>query len=83
MKLQIIFAARKYALKEIEKQKTVFKSWGILADWENNCYYTYDKSYIQKQIGQFYKLYKKVILNIIFVKAMYIKYSIPVVYYYL
>ena len=56
------FSARKYATKEIEKQKSVFKSWGILADWENNCYFTYDKKYVQNQIKQFFKLYKKVIL---------------------
>lgn len=60
-----IFLARKYASKEIEKQKTVFKSWGILADWDKNCYYTCDKNYIQTQIHQFFKLYNKVILNII------------------
>lgn len=60
-----IFIARKYASKEIEKQKTVFKSWGILADWEKNCYYTYDKKYIQNQIRQFYELFKKVIFNLI------------------
>ncbi|XP_060879352.1 isoleucine--tRNA ligase, mitochondrial [Metopolophium dirhodum] len=57
--LEIRKSARKYASKEIEKQKTVFKSWGILADWENNCYYTYDKKYVQNQIQQFFKLYKK------------------------
>lgn len=59
--------ARKYASKEIEKQKTVFKSWGILADWEKTCYYTYDQNYIQKQIQQFYELFKKVIKNIILI----------------
>ncbi|XP_060838287.1 isoleucine--tRNA ligase, mitochondrial [Rhopalosiphum padi] len=57
--LEVRKSARKYASKEIEKQKTVFKSWGILADWENNCYFTYDKKYVQKQIQQFFKLYKK------------------------
>lgn len=60
------FLARKYAAKEIEKQKCVFKSWGILADWENNCYFTYDKKYVQKQIQQFFELYKKVILYMTF-----------------
>lgn len=57
--LEVRKSARKYASKEIEKQKTVFKSWGILADWENNCYFTYNKKYVQKQIQQFFKLYKK------------------------
>ncbi|XP_050428202.1 isoleucine--tRNA ligase, mitochondrial isoform X2 [Adelges cooleyi] len=57
--LEIRQKARVYASKEIEKQKAVFKSWGILADWENNCYYTYDKKYVCKQLRQFYNLYKK------------------------
>lgn len=65
-----IFTARKYASKEIEKQKTTFKSWGILADWEKNCYYTYDKKYIRNQIQQFYNLFKKVIFKIISTKVL-------------
>ncbi|XP_050536213.1 isoleucine--tRNA ligase, mitochondrial isoform X3 [Daktulosphaira vitifoliae] len=57
--LEVRKRAKLYATKEIEKQKAIFRSWGILADWDLNCYYTYEKKYIKKQLYQFYNLYKK------------------------
>ncbi|CAF1312662.1 unnamed protein product [Rotaria sordida] len=53
--------ARQFATEALEKQKTEFQSWGILADW-NNCYRTFDKDYIIDQIRLFWRLYQKGLL---------------------
>ncbi|XP_055000287.1 isoleucine--tRNA ligase, mitochondrial [Sorex araneus] len=50
--------ARAFAEAAIEKQKSAFIRWGIMADW-NNCYYTFDGKYEAKQLRTFYQLYKK------------------------
>ncbi|CAG5043854.1 unnamed protein product [Parnassius apollo] len=50
--------ARAFALETVQKQKSAFQSWGIMADWEENCYLTLDKHYVQNQLRQFYKMYK-------------------------
>ncbi|XP_072948070.1 isoleucine--tRNA ligase, mitochondrial [Epargyreus clarus] len=50
--------AREFALETVEKQKRVFESWGVMADWENQCYLTLNKKYAQDQLWQFYKMYK-------------------------
>ncbi len=55
-----IFIARNFARTSIEEQKKAFQTWGLLADIENECYYTYDKNYIKNQLRQFYNLYEKV-----------------------
>lgn len=31
-----------------------------MADWDNACYFTYDKEYEAKQLDLFYDLYEKV-----------------------
>ncbi|XP_045762898.1 isoleucine--tRNA ligase, mitochondrial [Maniola jurtina] len=49
--------ARSFALETIERQKEAFKSWGIMADWDKQCYLTLDKKYVQNQLRQFYKMY--------------------------
>lgn len=54
------FLARVFASSAVAEQKSTFRSWGLLADWDNECYYTYDKKYVQNQLKQFYKLYEKV-----------------------
>ncbi|XP_065201272.1 isoleucine--tRNA ligase, mitochondrial [Planococcus citri] len=51
--------AKNFAISAIERQKSVFKTWGILADWDKGCYYTFDKEYVQNQIKLFYALYEK------------------------
>ncbi|KAK9498314.1 hypothetical protein O3M35_002975 [Rhynocoris fuscipes] len=55
--LDIRHKARKYAERSICDQKSAFKSWAIMADWEKQCYHTYDVSYISNQLQQFYNLY--------------------------
>ncbi|XP_007935121.1 isoleucine--tRNA ligase, mitochondrial [Orycteropus afer afer] len=50
--------ARSYAKAAIEKQKSAFTRWGIMADW-NNCYYTFDEKYEAKQLRIFYDMYEK------------------------
>ncbi|XP_004439724.1 PREDICTED: isoleucine--tRNA ligase, mitochondrial [Ceratotherium simum simum] len=50
--------ARSFAKAAIEKQKSAFIRWGIMADW-NNCYYTFDGSYEARQLRIFYQMYDK------------------------
>ena len=55
-----LFTARKYASKAVEKQREVFMSWGITADWnESGCYLTNQISYVTNQLRRFYELYEK------------------------
>ncbi|XP_075451694.1 isoleucine--tRNA ligase, mitochondrial isoform X2 [Ascaphus truei] len=56
--MEIRHKARQFAEKAIEKQKSSFIRWGIMADW-NNCYYTFDRKYEAKQLDIFYKMYDK------------------------
>lgn len=58
--VKIAHVAKNFALSAIERQKSVFKTWGILADWDNGCYHTLDKEYVQNQMKTFYTLYEKV-----------------------
>ena len=51
--------ARSYAPAAIEKHKSAFVRWGVMADW-NNCYYTFDPKYEAKQLRVFYQMYEKV-----------------------
>jgi len=52
--------ARKYASKTMAKQKQVFMSWGLMADWsESGCYFTDDTLYTKNQLEQFINLYQK------------------------
>lgn len=52
--------ARNYAAEAIELQRKSFRSWGILGDWDSNCYFTYDAGYVKNQLQQFYSLFEKV-----------------------
>ncbi|XP_011502157.1 PREDICTED: isoleucine--tRNA ligase, mitochondrial [Ceratosolen solmsi marchali] len=52
--------AHTFATNTINKQRQVFASWGIMADWKNNgCYFTNQTSFIINQLHQFYNLYEK------------------------
>lgn len=51
--------AKNFAFETIGKQKLAFKTWGVMADWEKQCYYTFNKKYVQKQIRHFYDLFEK------------------------
>ncbi|CAD5118933.1 DgyrCDS7608 [Dimorphilus gyrociliatus] len=57
--MQIRHTAEKFAGKTIERQKAAFKRWGVMADWNNECYFTFDKEYEAKQLDLFYDLYEK------------------------
>lgn len=50
--------ARAFALETIERQKEQFISWGVMADWEKQCYRTMDNSYVKKQLELFYEMYE-------------------------
>ncbi|XP_044527572.1 isoleucine--tRNA ligase, mitochondrial [Gracilinanus agilis] len=50
--------ARAFAEAAIEKQKSAFIRWGIMADW-NNCYHTFDGKYEAQQFKTFYQMYAK------------------------
>ncbi|KAK2577144.1 hypothetical protein KPH14_003304 [Odynerus spinipes] len=58
--LEIRRKAREYAKNAIKKQREVFASWGVMADWEESgCYFTNQVSYIKNQLQQFINLYEK------------------------
>ncbi|XP_050355826.1 isoleucine--tRNA ligase, mitochondrial [Nymphalis io] len=50
--------ARTFALGTVERQKAAFESWGVMADWDEQCYLTLNKNYVQNQLRQFYNMYK-------------------------
>lgn len=53
-------AAQKYASDAIAKQKQVFMSWGVVADWnDSGCYFTNQTWYVKNQLQQFINLYEK------------------------
>nr|CAD7407887.1 unnamed protein product [Timema cristinae] len=49
--------ARDVAVEAIDEQQSVFRCWGILADWDD-CYYTFDTKYIKNQLWQFYHMFQ-------------------------
>ncbi|KAL2741085.1 hypothetical protein V1478_001226 [Vespula squamosa] len=58
--LEIRYRASTFAKHAIVKQREVFSSWGIMADWkETGCYFTNQPSYIKNQLQQFMNLYEK------------------------
>ncbi|XP_011881954.1 PREDICTED: isoleucine--tRNA ligase, mitochondrial [Vollenhovia emeryi] len=58
--LEIRRRARKYASDAIAKQRQVFTSWGVMADWsESGCYFTNHPSYVKNQMQQFINLHDK------------------------
>lgn len=52
-------SARAFAERAIEKQKSAFIRWGVMADWAN-CYLTFDPKYEANQLRVFHKMYDKV-----------------------
>ncbi|KAM6165931.1 isoleucine--tRNA ligase, mitochondrial [Erethizon dorsatum] len=56
--MEIREKAKSFAKAAIEKQKSAFIRWGIMADW-NNCYHTFDGKYEAKQLRIFYQMYDK------------------------
>ncbi|CAO3585901.1 unnamed protein product [Absidia cylindrospora] len=56
--IEIRDLAKKKALKEIDIQRTAFKSWGIMGDW-NNPYRTLDKDYELRQLDVFHEMVKR------------------------
>uniref|UniRef100_A0A8C3MZA4 Isoleucine--tRNA ligase, mitochondrial n=1 Tax=Geospiza parvula TaxID=87175 RepID=A0A8C3MZA4_GEOPR len=56
--MEIRQRARAFAEGAIEKQKSAFIRWGIMADWAN-CYLTFDPKYEANQLRVFYKMYDK------------------------
>ncbi|XP_046387789.1 isoleucine--tRNA ligase, mitochondrial isoform X2 [Ischnura elegans] len=51
--------ARNFAKNAISVQMEAFKSWGITADWENGCYFTYNPDYIKAQLRLFCSMHEK------------------------
>ncbi|KAI8433065.1 hypothetical protein MSG28_013923 [Choristoneura fumiferana] len=56
--VEIRETARAFALETIERQKEQFISWGVMADWDKQCYKTLDNSYVKKQLELFYEMYE-------------------------
>lgn len=44
----------------IKCQKTAFFRWGVMADWNNDCYFTFSPGYVTSQLRMFCDLYDKV-----------------------
>ncbi|XP_019647938.1 PREDICTED: isoleucine--tRNA ligase, mitochondrial-like [Branchiostoma belcheri] len=57
--LQIRNKAKQFAEKAIRSQVDAFRRWGVMADWDNGCYFTFDKQYEAKQLEVFYEMYEK------------------------
>ncbi|XP_015476241.1 isoleucine--tRNA ligase, mitochondrial [Parus major] len=56
--MEIRQRARAFAERAIEKQKSAFIRWGVMADWAN-CYLTFDPKYEANQLRVFFKMYDK------------------------
>ncbi|XP_047114765.1 isoleucine--tRNA ligase, mitochondrial [Schistocerca piceifrons] len=56
--VEIRYKARKFAEAAIANQKTTFKSWGVMGDWDHS-YHTFDKKYVKNQIKKFYDMFEK------------------------
>ncbi|KAM6128164.1 isoleucine--tRNA ligase, mitochondrial isoform 1-T1 [Pterocles gutturalis] len=56
--MEIRQRAREFAERAIEKQKSAFIRWGVMADWAN-CYRTFDPKYEANQLRVFSKMYDK------------------------
>lgn len=54
--------AREFAKKAVASQKAGFKNWGVMADWENQVYHTYDKDYVIRQLNIFWDLFNQGLL---------------------
>ncbi|XP_071791393.1 isoleucine--tRNA ligase, mitochondrial-like [Asterias amurensis] len=57
--LDIRKKARRFAEKAIGRQMQAFKRWGVMADWTDGCYYTFDKDYEASQMKVFHQMYQK------------------------
>ena len=53
-------SARRFAEKAITRQMNAFRRWGVMADWDNGCYYTFDKDYEAAQLRVFLQMYQRV-----------------------
>jgi len=49
-----------FAQQAAAKQLVAFRRWGVMADWQTGCYYSYDKQYEVNQLEIFYQMYEKV-----------------------
>ena len=50
--------AQAFADKTIDVQKEAFRSWNIVADWDNGCYLSYDPQFEAAQLELFYQMYQ-------------------------
>nr|XP_006826008.1 PREDICTED: isoleucine--tRNA ligase, mitochondrial-like [Saccoglossus kowalevskii] len=57
--MEIRKKAFKYAQKSIKRQQDAFRRWGVMADWDNHCYFTFNKEYEASQLELFYQMYEK------------------------
>lgn len=55
-----MFAAKTFAEESIQVQKEGFQEYGVMADWEGQCYRTMDPLYEAQQLDVFYAMFEKV-----------------------
>lgn len=58
--LNQMFAAKTFAEESIQVQKEGFQEYGVMADWEGQCFRTVDPQYEARQLDVFYTMYQKV-----------------------
>ena len=54
--MEIRKKAHAFASDTIKNQRKSFIDWGIMANWKDKCYYTFDSNYESNQLDIFYKM---------------------------
>ncbi|XP_063039866.1 isoleucine--tRNA ligase, mitochondrial isoform X2 [Engraulis encrasicolus] len=57
--VQIRKKAREFAEGAISRQRAAFQRWGVMADWDSSCYYTFDGQYEAAQLRVFQEMHTK------------------------
>lgn len=56
--LKVRSLARSFALQTVEQQKEEFRSWGVMADWEEP-YLTLKPDFVKRQLRLFCRMHEK------------------------
>ncbi len=53
-------SAKKFAQKAVKRQKSAFRQWGVMADWNGGCYFTNHPQYEANQLEIFFQMHERV-----------------------